>query len=125
VTFPVRGGEWTLEPDDLERYIRDFPKLDVPHELGSARLWLLDHPLRQKTQAGMRRFLSGWLRRSRQPQPSAASPLPSYAAWRCPHREGGDLPLHGSRWACERWSAILEARRERAEATPLLLDPSS
>ena len=53
MTFPAKGGAWTLTPDRLAAYVRAFPALDVPQELTSARLWLVDHPRRHKTPAGM------------------------------------------------------------------------
>jgi hypothetical protein len=116
MTFPAKGGAWTLTPDRLAAYVRAFPALDVPQELTSARLWLVDHPRRLKTPAGMGRFLTGWLRRSGPRRSAGAAPLPTYAEWRCPHREADDTPVHGSRWACDLWEQLLAGRREQAEA---------
>ena len=42
--------------------------------------------------------------------------MPTYAEWRCPHREADDTPVHGSRWACDLHEQLLAGRRERAEA---------
>jgi hypothetical protein len=116
MTVPAKGGAWTLTPDRLAAYVRAFPALDVPQELTSARLWLVDHPRRLKTPAGMGRFLTGWLRRSGPRRSAGAAPLPTYAEWRCPHREADDTPVHGSRWACDLWEQLLAGRREQAEA---------
>ena len=115
MTFPAKGGAWTLTPDRLAAYVQAFPALDVPQELSSARLWLVDHPRRHKTPAGMGRFLTGWLRRSTvTPRSTGAAPMPTYAEWRCPHREADDTPVHGSRFRCQQWDALEEARREMA-----------
>ena len=124
MTFPVKGGDWTLTTDTLDAYVQAFPALDVPQELTSARLWLLDHPRRRKTPAGMGRFLTGWLRRSGPRRSTGAAQTPTTLAGRCPHREADDTPVHGSRWACDLHEQLLAGRREQAEARARLpLEP--
>jgi hypothetical protein len=115
MTFPVKGDAWTLAPDRLATYVRAFPALDVPQELSSARLWLVDHPRRLKTPSGMGRFLTGWLRRSNPPRPIGAAQMP-YTSWRCPHREADDTPVHSSPFRCQQWDDLQQARQELAEA---------
>jgi uncharacterized protein YdaU (DUF1376 family) len=78
LTFPTDGepGAWMLLESQVSEWAALFPTLDVLGECRSALAWVQADTKRKKTAGGMRRFLAGWLTRSkdRQPGPSKTGP---------------------------------------------------
>jgi len=62
--FPVKGGVWELTEKKLKEYQATFPGIDCRAEAAKARQWCADNPPKQKTSAGMGRFLNSWLSRA-------------------------------------------------------------
>ena len=66
--FPIIGGkgqQFGLSQSKLDEWMETYgDSLNVPHELRTARQWLLDNPKRQKTHTGMTKFLGAWLDRA-------------------------------------------------------------
>lgn len=64
LVFPIRGQKtWSPTPEQIERWVEHFPRVDVIHEMSRARGWLIDNPRRMKTSNGMARYITGWLER--------------------------------------------------------------
>ena len=68
MVFPCKGlklKSYGLRQSKLDEWLETYgDSLNVPHELRSARQWLLDNPKRQKTHTGMTKFLGAWLDRA-------------------------------------------------------------
>lgn len=68
MAFPCKGlklKSYGLKQSKLDEWLETYgDSLNVPHELRSARQWLLDNPKRQKTHNGMTKFLGAWLDRA-------------------------------------------------------------
>lgn len=67
LVFPCKGTgkkSWPLMEAKIAEWAEAFPAIDVLSECRKARQWLIDHPDRQKTYAGMLKYLNGWLSRS-------------------------------------------------------------
>ena len=60
--------EFILSQEDLDFYIQTYPNLDIDQELRKMWLWLKNNNL--KTYSGMGRFISSWLARANDRQPS-------------------------------------------------------
>lgn len=61
----VKGEMFGLSQAKLDEWQETYgASLNVPHELRTARQWLLDNPGRRKTERGMTKFLGGWLERA-------------------------------------------------------------
>ena len=60
--------EWVLSQEDLDWYQETYPNLNIDQELRKMWKWLKDNNL--KTYQGMSKFVSGWLARANDKQPS-------------------------------------------------------
>lgn len=64
--FPTVGKpkrNWSLTAAKLAEWVEAYPGVDVIAECRKALQWCRDNPTKQKTFAGMPKFLSGWLGR--------------------------------------------------------------
>lgn len=57
------GGEKPITADVVDEYSKLYPSLDVVKELRAMRAWCISNPAKQKTKAGVMRFVNGWLAR--------------------------------------------------------------
>lgn len=82
------GDEYPVFQDDIDEWEKSFPSVDVPQQLKAMRIWCRDNPSKRKTQAGIRRFISGWLIKeqdnARPPTEKKPSRPPDYMSY---HRE--------------------------------------
>lgn len=62
--------EYILSQEDLDIYLSTYPNLDIDQELKKMWIWLKNNNL--KTYNGMGRFISSWLARANDRQPSNA-----------------------------------------------------
>jgi len=68
--FSTKTGKWELSDADYQRLVGAYQTIDVDAELRKAALWLDGNKTRLKTDAGMLRFLSGWMNRAGTPPPA-------------------------------------------------------
>ena len=62
LNIPLKDGtEYSIFKKDINAWQESFPSLDVAQELRSLRQWNIDNPKKQKTRAGFRRHVTGWL----------------------------------------------------------------
>lgn len=60
------GGEFfNVTQQMLEEWKITYPDIDVSHEIRKACQWALDNPDKRKTARGARKYLGGWLGRSK------------------------------------------------------------
>lgn len=70
----LSGGEFQVSADYLAKLSDGYPAIDVGAELKQMALWLDANPKNQKTEKGIKRFITQWLGRSQNSAPRAASP---------------------------------------------------
>ena len=81
ITLPLNdGSEFPVSREDADEYASLYPAVDVPQELRSIRGWLLSNKQKQKTRAGIRRFVNSWMARAQDrgkpaPPPGRVPPL--------------------------------------------------
>ena len=63
--------EYILSQEDLDFYIQTYPNIDIDQELRKMWIWLKNNNL--KTYNGMGKFISSWLARTNDRQPSKKS----------------------------------------------------
>ncbi len=62
VMLPLTSDkEAPVTEDFITEMEKAFPGVDVRHELGKMRAWLIGNPKRRKTAAGIGRFVTSWL----------------------------------------------------------------
>ena len=59
------NSEYPVTFTDLEEYKKLYPGLDVEQELRNMCGWCNSNPQKRKTKRGIKRFISGWLSRSK------------------------------------------------------------
>lgn len=70
-SFPIKGGGSYTLTDEKHKDLSDmYPRIPLETEYKKMRAWLIDNKARQKTAAGMPRFISSWLSRVEVPQES-------------------------------------------------------
>lgn len=57
------GEEWPAHKSFADEMQRLYPVVDVPLTLKEIRAWCIANPTKRKTQAGVKRFINGWLSR--------------------------------------------------------------
>lgn len=84
IALPVKnGGNYVVTSDDVAKFARQFPGLNVPAVLQNILRWLEDNPGKRKTADYMPTFLHTWLardakayqRKGTSPHDSALPPL--------------------------------------------------
>lgn len=75
------GSDYVVTENDVLKYKKFYPKLDVDEELRQMIAWLKSNKQRQKTKRGMPRFMNGWLNKSyvrfvKEPKARANAPKP-------------------------------------------------
>jgi hypothetical protein len=55
------GGEYIIDKGQTDEWAALYPAVDVLKELRAMKGWLLSNPKRQKTKAGINRFMNSWL----------------------------------------------------------------
>ena len=114
----VTGGEHPVTCGEVEQWQDLYPAVDVMQELREMRGWLLGNPRNRKTQAGILRFIQGWLRREQDRTPAAirASPVISQSG----------LPTAATEWQYQKQqqramaASLLEAREKERSLSPAL-----
>jgi hypothetical protein len=59
--IPIKGGEYTVTNGTLQRYIDNYPHIDVPKELAKIAEWNRVNARRRKTKSGIPRHITSWL----------------------------------------------------------------
>ncbi len=81
LSFPVKGrngGLWNLTEAHVSEYVPLYPGIDVLNECRKARQWCFDNPAKQKTQNGIRGFITRWLGRAQDRLGMLGYQQPSY-----------------------------------------------
>ncbi|GAB5444940.1 MAG: hypothetical protein Fues2KO_52890 [Fuerstiella sp.] len=114
-TFPTKnGGTFVLTPEKLTEYRTAYPSLDVECELLRARQWCKDNPAKRKTNAGMPRFLNGWLAK---PQPADSTGSGNRGALGPPSNAAGEDAWQRVTKAVKRFDPLHEADQLRQHLT--------
>lgn len=62
ISMPLNdGSEFPVLDNDVKKWEKLYPAVDVMQELRNMRGWLMSNPTRRKTKAGIKRFITGWL----------------------------------------------------------------
>lgn len=69
----IDGSFYSVSEEETEKYQSLYPLVDVHQEFRKMIGWLDSNPKNRKTQAGIRRFMNGWLSRSQDTASTAAS----------------------------------------------------
>ena len=59
------GSEYGVPKTLCETYVETYKAIDVMEQFAMMRAWLVSNPGRQKTRAGIKTFINGWLKRER------------------------------------------------------------
>lgn len=66
IEITLKGGDKYPVTEDYVKELKDvYPKADVEAELRIMANWCDANPTRRKTKKGIKRFISGWLGRSK------------------------------------------------------------
>lgn len=57
------NSEYNVPLEDVEKYKRFFPNVDVEQQLRNMMAWCMSNPTQRKTRRGIKRFITGWLAR--------------------------------------------------------------
>jgi hypothetical protein len=70
------GEEWQPEPEDVLKWQKLYPAVNVEAELNKMEGWLDANPRKRKTKMGVKRFVNSWLSRAQDKggSPDLASP---------------------------------------------------
>ena len=66
------GEEWEPAPEQIQKWVKLYPAIDVNQELRGMTGWLDANPTRRKTKTGITRFCNTWLSRA---QDKGGSPM--------------------------------------------------
>lgn len=62
IEIKIKGGVVIIDNETIERYIKDFPNLDVMKEIKNIQSFMNCNPQRRKaTCAGVKKFIWHWL----------------------------------------------------------------
>ena len=64
LSLPCKGGPWSPTADQMQRWSKRHPRLNLEREFKKMRGWLEDNPSRLKTRPGMTRFIGSIRRRN-------------------------------------------------------------
>lgn len=96
-TLPLNDGTaYAVTQDDLSKYERLYPAVNVMEQLRKMDGWLDGHPKRCKTRQGIRRFINSWLSKAQdggyqresvaeKPAPQPQKKAPPAVAYRDPN----------------------------------------
>ena len=66
------GEEWEPAPEQIQKWVKLYPAIDVNQELRGMAGWLDANPTRRKTKTGIARFCNTWLSKA---QDKGGSPM--------------------------------------------------
>ena len=62
--LPCKSGQHPVTKDDVMQYMATYRNINMEQELKSMFSWLEANKAKQKTKAGMKRFINSWLSRA-------------------------------------------------------------
>lgn len=64
ISLPLNdGNDYPVYHEQIEKWVKLYPSVDVMQELRKMAGWLDSNPSRRKTKNGIKRFITGWLAR--------------------------------------------------------------
>lgn len=73
------GTKWKPTQEDFDDWVEMFPDIDVAEEFSEMRRFCLDKANKRKTAAGIKRFVTNWLKKAREIKEESPQKKPSWA----------------------------------------------
>lgn len=112
ITFPLKSGFRDITQDEVNEWIKLYPKVNVMQELNNMKGWLDANPSKRKTKTGIKRFVNGWLSRAQertQYQNESQSKIPDYL------QKQKDGLIKDTKASAEQLARALELQRKLSE----------
>lgn len=112
ITFPLKSGFRDITQDEVNEWIKLYPKVNVMQELNNMKGWLDANPSKRKTKTGIKRFVNGWLSRAQertQYKNENQSKIPDYL------QKQKDGLIKDTKASAEQLARALELQRKLSE----------
>lgn len=66
IILPLKDGTlYEVEEDDFKMWAVTYPSIDIVQQFREMYAWLVSNPSKRKTRRGIKKFINGWLSRSK------------------------------------------------------------